>query len=1116
MFARWMALTSSLLGMMALGCGKDGADPKGGGGLVVVVDTDLTLPQDIDKIRVQVTQVGKVLLDEDHPVGPGQLLVPAEFRVSWPGNNQPVIVRGVASKNGQPRIERSAVTPVPSMQQGLVRLPLNYLCDGTANADGTSTCGDGQTCKQGTCRTSMIPELPVYSAADAGIAPDGAVTAAGMPGTCFDVLACFADAAPVVVEEVTCTFPVPAMSAAGRLNVAIALPLGGRGICNDKGCWVALEAGPEGFAVEGSRVRLPEALCRPRADGSRLSVVVSTACATKTPAAPPCGAWSRENTPIESPKPRPPVSDACIGVLSEACGNCGMRTRQCQNGTLSEWSACTGQGQCVPGASQACGMGGTQMCDATCRFTACMGQTCAGPASQPCGNCGMQTRTCANGVWSGWSACAGEGACAPNASQSCGAGGTRSCGGTCQWGACGNQSCTGPATQLCGACGTQGRTCDSSTGQWSAWSACTSEGVCSPNATRACANGTVQTCGGSCQWGECPTSLMCVGEATMACGNCGTRTRTCDPATGTWSAWSACGAEGACQAGATQSCGHGGTQMCGGNCQWGAACQNQTCDGPVSETCGNCGTRNRTCDTTTGQWSAWSACTGEGVCKLVDTRACHNGGTQGCTAMCQWETGCHRQMCPGPAMEACGNCGTRSRSCDPETGGWSSWSACTGEGVCAASSTRSCGNMDTGTQTCTASCQWALACTDQECTGPDTEDCGTMCGKRTRVCDTDTGNYGEWGACMSEGVCSPGDTQPCGMGQSQTCTAMCAWGMCGCPMGQMVCNGTCTDTQSNSDNCGACGNKCLAGNTCVAGGCTCASGLCGTILTTTGRPADLSLSGSTIFWTNQNAAANGGGIMTIETSGSNEAQLIAEDSPNEIAVGGGRVMWTRGGGLYSQLQDGSGSATLVQGPGPETGVAQLHTDGVYAYYWFDYNRVRRSPIAGGSSVVVYTGPFNSNVVDMAMTNHDLFFINNGVWNGSFSAKLPQTAFVARSVGGAFAGLIDEDLDFLDASIAADATYAFWAYHGALWRSSHNGSGLVVFNGFGSASQMISDGTNLYALLGSTILKAPVSNPTAASRINVVIDPRGISTFALDGSNVYWISANGRYIARAPK
>src|SRR5205085_1459635 len=162
-------------------------------------------------------------------------------------------------------------------------------------------------------------------------------------------------------------------------------------------------------------------------------------------------------TPVESPPPPSIGDNACPGSNTQPCGRCGTQTRQCVDGNWSAWSACTGEGACTVGTTQTCGQGGTQTCTAACQWSTCAGATCTG------------------GTWSDWSACSGEGACSPTASESCTGGGTRSGGGSCQWGAC-VVACSGPATQACGNCGTQTRSCDGSTGQWSAWSACTGEG----------------------------------------------------------------------------------------------------------------------------------------------------------------------------------------------------------------------------------------------------------------------------------------------------------------------------------------------------------------------------------------------------------------------------------------------------------------------------------------------------------------------------------------------------------------------------------------------------------------------------------------------------------------
>jgi hypothetical protein len=65
------------------------------------------------------------------------------------------------------------------------------------------------------------------------------------------------------------------------------------------------------------------------------------------------------------------------------------------------------------------------------------------------------------------------------------------------------------------------------------------------------------------------------------------------------------------------------------------------------------------------------------------------------------------------------------------------------------------------------------------------------------------------------------DTFNCGF-CTNTCAGgqACVNGACGCPQGYVTCAGACVDTQSNVSNCGTCGRPCGAGQSCVAGMCT--------------------------------------------------------------------------------------------------------------------------------------------------------------------------------------------------------------------------------------------------------------------------------------------------------
>ena len=221
------------------------------------------------------------------------------------------------------------------------------------------------------------------------------------------------------------------------------------------------------------------------------------------------------------------ATGSCVGTQcectagqkqSQACGNCGSRTRTCgSNCTWGGWGACGSQGTCAPGATD----------------------------TGACGSCGSRTRTCTSAcAWGSWGSCGGQGVCAPGATESgaCGKCGTRkrTCAGGCAWGAWSGCSGEGPCTpgedqsEACGNCGTRARSCTDAC-KWPAW----------------------PECGGQ---GECPAGSV----DQQACGDCGLRERTCladctytdfgecagvDPAT-----HGACptGAPGACRSGAWQ------------------------------------------------------------------------------------------------------------------------------------------------------------------------------------------------------------------------------------------------------------------------------------------------------------------------------------------------------------------------------------------------------------------------------------------------------------------------------------------------------------------------------------------------------------------------------------
>jgi len=815
-----------LLGLVPLTACK--VDNAPAGGLVLSLETDLAVPKDIDRIHLSIAQDGRVVREEDHAIGSGQTLLPAELRVAYPGNERPLLIQATAYRGDEARIERSAITPVPRSFIGLLRLPFSYLCDGTALSEGGSSCGPGNTCNMGSCGTAAldVADLPQYQPQrpaaqsgnhplpDGGLSPnqigDGSPDAAA--SGCFDVSACFASAQLVEIDVTTCTFQLPPEAASERVSVSLVLPLGSAGICDNGSCFVPLDLDSGGYSFgDGGDVLLPQGVCDKLLTGVPLRAAVSVSCGPKTSKHPPCGAWSSVKMPLPARDSgsggpgaapgRSGLGEACAGSARQACGRCGTQARECRDGRWDDWGACRNEGSCTPGMTEACGRGGSRTCGGNCEWSACQAQTCSGPSSQACGNCGTQTRNCDNGVWSAWSACEAQGECQPNDTRGCGSSGTQACMGNCRWGSCGDQSCAGAPSEACGMCGTRTRSCDASSGMWSVFGACSDEGACVPNTTRACGNGGMQACRGDCQWESACTGQSCNGPRTRACGNCGTQMRNCDSNTGTWSEWSACNGEGQCEPNDTRACGSNGTQVCGGNCEWDAACSGQTCSGVARQGCGNCGTQTRSCDSNSGTWSEFSECANQGACRPGAARGCGSGGTQVCTTSCQWPTTCTGQECSGPPARECGNCGMQTRTCNTSTGQYGDWSACTGGGSCSPGATRTCGG--TGTQACSDSCEWSAACS---------------CPAGSHLCGGQCVSNASPGSCGT--ACS---ACPAPAGTVATCDgASCGLGCSGA--GQTLCGRSCTNLQNDAANCGRCGNPCPLGEVCSAGVCGCPAG----------------------------------------------------------------------------------------------------------------------------------------------------------------------------------------------------------------------------------------------------------------------------------------------------
>lgn len=316
-------------------------------------------------------------------------------------------------------------------------------------------------------------------------------------------------------------------------------------------------------------------------------------------------------------------------------------------------------------------------------------------------------------------------------------------------------------TESCGKCGTRNRSCRADC-QWTGWSECKDEGVCS--------------------FGE---------EQTEPCGKCGVRKRNCSD-TCQWSEWTECQNEKTCTPG-----------------------QKEVEDCPKVPALYKCGKREKTC-LATCEWSEWGVCQNEGACVPNSTTSEPCSQVDGvfdaclkrkytCKSDCTWDTPSICQANP----DITNSCGLNQEdprepnpnSNDPEEvecwrrcGAWKrkctnacTWGAffCDNIKTCARTGSKSCQTSD--------ECPNGSTCKGTICINEKFEDCGSKCGQQKYVCKENGVDACSW---IKEGSCNeaadscdpnqpnqPGSTRKCGLctlgDQVRICSggqgAQCAW-----------------------------------------------------------------------------------------------------------------------------------------------------------------------------------------------------------------------------------------------------------------------------------------------------------------------------------------------------
>jgi hypothetical protein len=263
----------------------------------------------------------------------------------------------------------------------------------------------------------------------------------------------------------------------------------------------------------------------------------------------------------------------------------------------------------------------------------------------------------------------------------------------------------------------------------------------------------------------------------------------------------------------------------------------------------------------------------------------------------------------------------------------------------------------------------------------------------------------------------------------------------------------------------------------------------------------LALDATHVYFTQR--ALDGSVRRVAKQGGAVDTLSEHEPFPAAIAVSGERVFW-------SVVGTGVGAGQMIEGAiGGGTrqalfeeavhGIFSLQADEEALYFTTNYNTLRRLPLDEEARSTVSFGPENSFIVDLALSDGELYWTNNGV--GNLAATEPETAsvfagataLVSRldfplfeiAVGGGNVYFNDEDAIYRvgiaggpvatlvslppalrDGSpivdLVADSDSVFYADRHAVYRvPAEGGTPVIITEGWNTIGKLVSDADHLY-------------------------------------------------------
>src|SRR5687768_14171244 len=104
---------------------------------MLALQTDMALPKDVSSVRILVLVNGAPRFDRTYPVGREGAKIPATLAiVAGDDPSTPVELKILAFRDSEVRTLNRTITTIPESRIALLRVPIEWLCDGFVKSEG--------------------------------------------------------------------------------------------------------------------------------------------------------------------------------------------------------------------------------------------------------------------------------------------------------------------------------------------------------------------------------------------------------------------------------------------------------------------------------------------------------------------------------------------------------------------------------------------------------------------------------------------------------------------------------------------------------------------------------------------------------------------------------------------------------------------------------------------------------------------------------------------------------------------------------------------------------------------------------------------------------------------